>query len=63
MDAAREAGVAYVDLFEPSLKLYEQEKESLTINGVHLNELGNKKIGEVIAQALLEKTNRASDRS
>ena len=54
-DAAREAGVAYVDLFEPSLKLYEQEKQPLTINGVHLNELGNKKIGEVIAQALLKK--------
>ena len=54
-DAAREAGVAYVDLFEPSLKLYDQEKQPLTINGVHLNELGNKKIGEVIAQALLKK--------
>ena len=27
----------------------------MTINGVHLNELGNKKIGEVIAQALLKK--------
>ena len=54
-DAAREAGVAYVDLFEPSLKLYEQEKQPLTINGVHLNELGNKKIGELIAQALLKK--------
>ncbi|MEC9123350.1 MAG: SGNH/GDSL hydrolase family protein, partial [Verrucomicrobiota bacterium] len=54
-DAAREAGVAYVDLFEPSLKLYDQEKQPLTINGVHLNEFGNKKVGEVIAQALLKK--------
>ena len=53
-DAAREAGVAYVDLFGPTLKLYEQQKEPLTLNGVHLNELGNKNLGEVITQALLE---------
>jgi putative membrane-bound dehydrogenase-like protein len=54
-DAAKEAGVAYVDLFDPSSKLYLESKEPLTLNGVHLNELGNRKIGEVIAKALLGK--------
>ena len=59
-EAAREAGVAYVDLFGPTLKLYEQSKEALTLNGVHLNELGNKKVGEIITQALLETRTIAS---
>ena len=59
-EAAREAGVAYVDLYGPTLKLYEQSKEALTLNGVHLNELGNKKVGEIITQALLETRTIAS---
>jgi len=53
--AAKEAGVTYVDLFGPSQKLYQESKEPFTLNGVHLNELGNRKIGEVIAKALLGK--------
>ena len=40
--------------------LYEQQKEPLTLNGAHLNEWGNKKVGEVIAQALLKKQTTAS---
>ena len=52
-DAAKEAGVAYVDLFGPSLKLYQENKDPLTLNGVHLNEWGNRKVGEVIAKTLL----------
>ena len=51
--AAEEAGVAYVNLFDPTQKLYQLSKEPLTLNGVHLNELGNRKLGQIIAQALL----------
>ena len=51
--AAEEAGVAYVNLFDPTQKLYQASKEPLTLNGVHLNELGNRKLGQIIAQALL----------
>src|SRR5439155_10487762 len=43
--------VQFVDLFQPSLQLYEEAArrgESLTINGLHLNEQGDKLIGEVI---------------
>ena len=58
--AAKEAGVAFVDLFNPSKKLYEESDEPLTINGIHLNEAGNRKLAEVIAKALLKKEVTAS---
>ena len=53
--AAKEAGVAFVDLFHPSLELFKNAKTPLTINGVHLTEDGNRQLGEVIAEALLGK--------
>ena len=54
-DAAEKAGVEFVNLFHPSLELYEQSDEPLTINGVHLSETGNRKLAEVITQKLLGK--------
>lgn len=51
--AAKEAGVAYVDLFHPSLDLFNHSKTPLTLNGVHLTEEGNRQLAEVIAEALL----------
>ena len=53
--AAKEAGVAFVDLFHPSLDLFKAAKAPLTINGVHLTEEGNRQLAEVIAKALLGK--------
>jgi len=53
--AAQEAGVAFVDLFHPSLELYKTAKSPLTINGVHLSEEGNRQLAEVIARSLLGK--------
>ncbi len=53
--AAQEAGVAYVDLFHPSLDLFEHASRPLTINGVHLSEEGNRQLAEVIARQLLGK--------
>jgi len=58
--AAKEAGVAFVDLFQPSLTLFKNSKTPLTINGVHLTEEGNRQLAEVIAQALLGKSVSAS---
>ncbi len=58
--AAKEAGVAYVDLFNPSLKLYADSDAPLTLNGVHLNAEGNRRVSEVIAKALLKKDVSAS---
>ncbi len=51
--AAKEAGVAFVDLFHPSSELYKRANAPLTINGVHLTEDGNRQIAEVIATALV----------
>ena len=53
--AAEKAGVQFVDLFHPSLELYEQSDSPLTINGIHLSETGNRLLAEVIAQKLLGK--------
>ena len=53
--AALEAGVTFLDLYNPSLQLYAKAKSPLTLNGIHLNEDGNRMIGEVIAKALLQK--------
>jgi putative membrane-bound dehydrogenase-like protein len=53
--AAKEAGVGFVDLFHPSLKLFESARTPLTINGVHLTEEGNRQLAEVIGTALLGK--------
>ncbi|MDF1862855.1 MAG: GDSL-type esterase/lipase family protein [Verrucomicrobiales bacterium] len=45
-------GVAFVDLYGPTRALYKSEEKPLTINGVHLNEHGNRLVGQVIAKAL-----------
>jgi glucose/arabinose dehydrogenase len=44
--------VTFVDLFAPSLALYASQQAPLTINGVHLNEEGNRRIAQAIDQAL-----------
>ena len=59
-EAAKEAGVAFVDLFHPSLELFKAASTPLTVNGVHLTEEGNRQLAEVIAKALLGKTVSAS---
>ena len=51
--AADELGVKFVDLYNPSLELYQENDEPLTINGVHLNEKGNHLIAKVIAHHLV----------
>lgn len=44
--------VTFVDLFEPSRRLYEECDEPLTVNGVHLNGTGNRRIAAAIDEAL-----------
>ncbi len=53
--AANEAGVAFVDLFHPTLDLFARSSRPLTINGVHLSEEGDRQLAEVIAGQLLGK--------
>ena len=58
-DAARQAGVQFVDLFNPTLTLFNSAAEPLTIHGAHLNEKGNRQVAQVIAKALLNKEVKA----
>jgi mono/diheme cytochrome c family protein/lysophospholipase L1-like esterase len=51
-EAAKEKNLPYVDLFAASSKMYAENEEPLTINGVHLNSLGNHLIGKYIAETL-----------
>ncbi len=44
--------VPFVDLFEPTLKLYQTHDEPLTLNGCHLNETGNRLVAELIDRLL-----------
>ena len=47
--------VLFVDLFNPSKKLYAAAKTPLTMNGIHLLDHGNKAMAGVITAALLGK--------
>jgi glucose/arabinose dehydrogenase len=44
--------IFYMDLFTPSLKLYESAEHPLTINGIHLNDEGYRRIAHVLDEAL-----------
>ena len=51
-NVCRNKNVVFVDLFQPSLDLYQSSNEPLTLNGVHLVEYGNKAIANVIFERL-----------
>jgi azurin len=51
-DVAAARGVTFVDLFAPSARLYASIDAPLTIQGIHLNSAGNRRIAEVIDRAL-----------
>jgi len=48
---AKQNGVPFVDLFTPSQRVYEQTQRTLTINGVHLNEHGNRHVAQIADRA------------
>ena len=54
--AAAETGATFVDLFSPTLQLFESSSQRYTINGIHLNASGYQKLAEIISQALLGKS-------
>ena len=51
-EAAKANDVVFVDLFHPTQAEYKLSDEPLTINGIHLNELGNQSIATIIDAAL-----------
>ncbi|MEN8848521.1 MAG: PVC-type heme-binding CxxCH protein [Akkermansiaceae bacterium] len=58
--AAKQNGVAFLDLFNPTVELYSTSKIPLTLNGIHPNQDGNRLVAEVIAKDLLKKEVAAS---
>ncbi|MBL9126499.1 MAG: HEAT repeat domain-containing protein, partial [Verrucomicrobiales bacterium] len=55
-DVARANGVPFVDVFKPSRELYaaaEAERRSLTINGFHLSDAGDRALAPVLFRGLL----------
>ena len=59
--AAEEAQALFVDLYTPTLKLFNESKEQYTLNGIHLNGKGYEKLAGIISQALLDKPAPSSD--
>lgn len=59
--AAEQAGVTFVDLFSTSKKLYRENAEPLTLNGIHLNQFGGKLVGAALAKKLAGKSAKRSD--
>ena len=60
-EVAAAKGATYVDLFTTSKAAYAASDAPLTINGVHLNELGNRHVAQIAASALAGKTVKAHD--
>ncbi|HYV37779.1 MAG TPA: PVC-type heme-binding CxxCH protein [Gemmataceae bacterium] len=54
-EVAKANNVAFVDLFHPTQAAYAKNDGPYTINGLHLNEKGNKFIAEYIDEALFGK--------
>ncbi len=52
---AKAKNVPFVDLFRPSQELYQQTDSPLTINGIHLNENGDKALAALQYQAVFGK--------
>jgi glucose/arabinose dehydrogenase/azurin/lysophospholipase L1-like esterase len=56
---ANARGVRFVDLFAPTKAIYAPAKSPLTIDGVHLNKDGNRRVAEIIDRELFGAPPRA----
>lgn len=55
-DVAAEKKIGFVDLFTPSLAMFQQSAEPMTINGVHLTSAGYQALAPVLMQKLFSST-------
>lgn len=60
-DVARVAKVPFVDLFSPTTLLYRAMEDPMTINGVHLNSLGNQYVARIICNRLFGRQEYEAD--
>ena len=47
-EVARKLEVPFVDLFHPTREVFRRTTDSLTMNGIHLNDAGNRKVAEIV---------------
>jgi len=59
--AAESVDATFVDLYTPTLALYETTDEPLTLNGIHLNAEGYRQLADVIAEQLIGESAATSD--
>ena len=57
---AKEKGVAFIDTFTPMQRALADSDEPLTVNGVHLNHLGNRRLAEILLGAFGVETARSA---
>ena len=55
-DVAAKREVGFVDLFTPTLELYDKVESSLTINGFALNDIGDMRVSHLLADSLYQPT-------
>ena len=55
--------VRFIDLFIPSLDLYDRLEEPMTINGIHLSESGNRRIAQHVIETLFPEMQLKNDSS
>ncbi|MFT7632169.1 MAG: putative heme-binding domain-containing protein [Mariniblastus sp.] len=51
--AAADSGVTFVDLYSPTLELFQTSSDQNTINGIHLNASGYQQLAGIVSHALL----------
>ena len=51
-EAAKAKNITFVDLFHPSQAAFAKSTEPLTINGIHLNEKGDRAVADIIDRSL-----------
>jgi azurin/glucose/arabinose dehydrogenase len=54
-EVAKAAGVSFVDLYQPSRELFEKTEQPLSINGIHLNDEGDKRLAPIQFKAVFGK--------
>ena len=58
---AQELDVPYVDLFQPTAELFQRSSVPHTLNGIHLNDVGNRKLAKFVDDALFADADALQD--
>ena len=56
-ELANERGVHFVDIYNPTKRMFENSQEQLTVNGAHLNDKGYQKLAPMLASQVFESQN------